>query len=236
LSGKYISATTSKPVASTFQDVYTAPAGRRAAVLGFSGFNTTGVSVNYQAALKTGGSYYMVAASSTTSNNQPASNVVNIVLEPGESIAILEGTNAGMDLRVNVIEFDANVAFYSPKVLNPGLGTTTVYTVPAGKTAALTNIVSFSIFATGIMATWNASGSATVRINYKVPPDQIATVGLNQMSITNGGANAATFNGFGVPNNGTGDFLNAGDKIQFADTTTDLTGTGSITWINVVER
>ncbi len=117
-------------------DIYTAPAGKRAWLINAINYNT-GSSNTVFIQLKSGGNYYRLQNSVTMATDVTVANFTLMpTLEPGESYAF-NCTTTGLNTRFQIIQYDANVPIYSPKLLTLASGDNTLYTVPTGKKAIL---------------------------------------------------------------------------------------------------
>lgn len=125
-------------------DIYTAPAGRRALVMFSNMVNQNGSSRTCNPAWKISGTYYNMNANSTS---VPASSPLGVlmdindggfVLEPGETLA-WNCQNLNMSVYSQIIEFDnsAPASLKTVKIIGITSGNNTVYTVPAGKKAII---------------------------------------------------------------------------------------------------
>lgn len=243
LKAKYVMASTSGLVANTMTDLYTAPTGRKAIVLEGRDINATASPMTESNYLKSGGNYYKLQATSTINSLRMGNDgFPGIVLDPGESISIV-GDTAGMTQFFSIIEFDAGTLLSSKKAFAPNavFSTTTLYTVPTGKTAQITG-TNFGFTNTGsIIVTDDIPSGLTFKWwAYEVPngksPSASAT-DPNALTWTSGVGTGSTAvvnasNSVG----GAGPMsLNAGDSIQYAFDT-NLAGTRSMLWINVFEH
>lgn len=235
--GKYLNATSSTLTANQFTDLYTAPAGRRAYWFG-SGVYTKGTGLTYQLALKSGGSYYVLSASSTVSTNNFATISPGFILEPGESASVLTtaSTAVGLRFRESFVEYDSSVPFFTVRDLNPaGAATTTIYTVPPNRSAALT-AGTLSLANAPNFLIMNNTTSSTISYWWLYLPSTQTTADTNvnsilpQNAVTMSASQPASFSA-----GGTGiTFLNAGDKIQYWLSST--IGNNSIIWFTVNEH
>lgn len=150
----YVSATSTGVIASTKQDIYTAPTGRRAYFHGYWA-SAYSVATTFRFFVKSGGVYYPITATSSSITSGIGGGHGTFILEPGESLAVwADVTSASSTARATLIEFDSSVPFKSVRALNPAsTATTTIYTVPSGVTAAVLPINPF--------ATYSGTGSAT---------------------------------------------------------------------------
>lgn len=209
-------------------DLYTAPAGKRAAIYNGLLYNTNGVSVTAQYKVKISGVYYNLSTIATiTTLSNSGSPFYGIVLEPGESIAVTTN-NTGINVTLNIVEFDATCAFFSKK-MQLSNGNNTLYTCPSNTTAwLLTQYLGTYLFGNGetnIFIT-NFSGSTATYNHYVVPSG--GSVGTTNQFF-NGSPTTNTNAIHQVPIRAV---LAAGD---FFVTNTNIAATGQFAWINVME-
>lgn len=124
-------------LASGTTDIYTAPAGKRVALLYTRICNpsTNSSNVAKQIKIKVSGNYFNMDQNATVnigSNSTPTDPA--IILEPGESISVTTGAS-GLNMYTNAIQFDTTSPYKMGKVLGLSNGNNTIYTVPSGKTA-----------------------------------------------------------------------------------------------------
>lgn len=209
-------------------DIYTCPAGKRAAIYNYSGQNNNGTSQTIQVKIKVSGTYYPLIINSTMTANASGIAQPNcIILEAGESISAT--TNAANITYVGcAMEYDASCAMYTSKVLNLTSGNNTIYTCPAGKKAVLLDnkLTTYGISSTpASVKLYNGSGGAVV----------------HQVYLVNSGGSPATTNQF-FSNTGTASAalltvslpagLQAGD---FVSVNSASATAGQFCWINVME-
>lgn len=234
---KYVNATTTSGTANSFIDDYTAPAGRRALVVS-SYMNPFGGTIAWTSWVKDTGVFYRLTAS-TSAGGLPASQNIGFVLEPGETLSTFVNSASANNLTYSIIEYDASVPFYSPKVLSPVSGTTTLYSAPTGVTA---NVLSCQNPYTAIQTSGAPSicfgngtqGSATAQI-YLAKSGQP----LSQTSNLIAGTVSASVNAMTPTTIGPNSLLtrNSGDTIQYSLTASlPITGTGAIFWVDVNEH
>ena len=201
-------------------DIYTAPAGKRAWIIGFNMYaGTTGGAVS--ASLKTGGSYYTLWNFLTlTSSGGTLGKVIDIVLEPGESFAI--GTNfsdSTTAYAVQGIEFDNTVPFKTERILAAASGDNALYTVASGKTGFLpgngNGFFPFGQIAGGQIHYYNGSGGNS-SITVKVSSRWSGATG----TVSNGSHNDAPITAM----------LSTGQTVVVA-----LSGTGGTLWLTRLE-
>jgi hypothetical protein len=153
------------PTAIGDNDVYTAPAGRRAFV---SGFLCGGGTATVYGEIKVSGAYYRVTSNfSCTAATIQNTNFVGYVLEPGESISA-NSSATGAYVRCAIAEYDAATPLYSPKILALAAGDATLYTVPAGKAAFPTNGSAGTPSSNNSINVWNQSGGTRTYNLYHV--------------------------------------------------------------------
>lgn len=147
------------------------------------------------------------------------------IFGPGESLKIRGTSNNGAQYVASAIEFDANVPVFTRSVTNPSSGFTTLYTVPAGKTARL---FLPNPGTQGWFGYRNDSGVAVSVQVYVVPSG--GNTGLSTQlsatavqSISNGAA--ATFAAGPAR-------LNSGDSVVFW---TNSSSTGQFAYVNILE-
>lgn len=237
LKAKYfVATTTSGTAANTYTDIYTAPAGRRALFTGGNFSNGTAGAINESVWLHSGGSYYqLLATSSFSSHATNTSGAPGYVLEPGEALAVFTDT-AGLSFYQSGIEFSNASTFRSValKALSSTFSTTTVYTVPTGHSAQLSNFTPGMPTVSSI-GFGNASPNTVKDWCYLVPSGGVATgpntnydnaINQNGTSILTGAMGGINFNAVMG--------MSAGDSIQCA-VDTSLAGTGSMFWVTVNE-
>lgn len=152
-------------------DLYTVPAGKRAAVLGYYLRNDSGGSVTHYPTIKIGATYYRIGNNVTTTTANQTAQVIGYIAEPGETIAINIATTSGAVVTFVVVEYDDSCAFYSPKLTTLAAGDNTVYTVPSSTTAIVISISTLSTLTTNtaLSAYVNTSGSSRT-IQWKFTP------------------------------------------------------------------
>lgn len=243
---KYVQATSTDMTAFVLQDIYTAPAGRRAFIQGYYSTNYTGVTPGYRVFAKISGSYYAVSASSTSgATGTVGGSAGQFILEPGESLSVWGAITGVYSLRASLIEYDASVPFKSVRVLNPtASATTTLYTVPAGVSAAFLPAFPAVLAGTGgpaapvVLAALNQSNASVNVSAYVVKSGQVAINNVNLIATTAAvGAGVLTTSNFlvGGSSSNFGTFaLNSGDSIAFL--TSASLGTTGIIWTNIFEH
>lgn len=215
-------------MAATTVDIYTCPAGKRAAVYRYSLMNNNASTATAQVKIKVSGVYYPIFSVYTMTTGTQSLNFSNpIILEPGESLSCTNSLT-GINFNSIVMEFDSSIPFYTSKILNLASGNNTLYTCPVGRTAAiLENKLSFfgpQVTSPTNIYTYNGSGGALGYSYYLVPVGQ--TVGTAYLyaspSIANLTATASTIQGG----------LNAGD---FLVVNTSVATAGQFAWVNIME-
>jgi hypothetical protein len=115
------------PLANGTVDIYTAPSGKRAAILGCNIYNTTAGSLTYTLKQKVSSLYYNISATLTAGATAQANpTFYPVVLEPGESFSVTT-SGSGLNFSANILEFDSYFPMYSPKILNLANGNNTLY-------------------------------------------------------------------------------------------------------------
>lgn len=123
-------------------DLYTVPAGRKAVVTNYVAFNPSAGTIAHYPQLKVSGTYYRLKTvnSSTTGTGVGVALAAPLVLVAGDILAMNCATTAGLNCWFTVIEFDAAAPLKTARLLGPATGDNTLYTVPAGKTAAAVSV------------------------------------------------------------------------------------------------
>lgn len=208
-------------------DLYTCPAGKRAAIQTLYGTNTNASAAVIYAELKIGSTYYRLTtnSSSISTTTQYAQNV-QYTLDGGESIAI-NATQSGVNITATIIEYDtAGSSLKSVKITNPSNGNNTLYTVPTGKTAFITASQN-GIYLTGNNS-FNVCTDATSTSYYfnLVPSGGSVATSNKIFPTTSLAANTRTQINMNVT-------MTAGDFINY---NTATGSSGQIAWINVIEQ
>lgn len=208
-------------------DIFTCPAGKRAAIYSVVAFNTAGTSTTWSMALKVGATYYRMSINSTTGTLAATSVIASpsIILEPGETFSIVT-TQAGLNVWSRVLLFDVNNGLKTVKLIGPTTGNNTVYTVPAGKTAFLLgrNLdINENAGAGG--AVMASSGAVGTTLDWKLVPSA-GSPGTSNSFITSSIA-ANSINAAGSPKS-----MNSGDFMSVAVGTGDA---AQVVWVNVME-
>lgn len=118
-------------------DLYTVPAGKRAALVRATFFNTAAGSVAYFMEAKISGTYYRLMSNVTvTTGAQGLTTVPLPVFEPADVIAINTATNTGLNYFLQIVVFDDTSPLKSARLAGLSTGDNTLYTVPGGKSAS----------------------------------------------------------------------------------------------------
>ena len=141
-------------------DLYTAPAGKSAIIIGYTTYAQPAAAVDYYLEVKSGGTYYRLTGTVTATSAGASTNMTGtVIINAGESFSINAATNIGLNIWLRVIEFSTESNFKSANFFGLQSGNNTVYTVPAGKSAISIN-PSFGVDA-GILLS-NVSGGTRV--------------------------------------------------------------------------
>lgn len=210
-------------------DLYTCPTGKRALIVAarLSGIPAAG-SVTGFLEIKVSGTYYRTTSNNTvtTAQNFNFSNV-GIVLEAAEILAINCATSTGATVFFDIIEFDNTAPLFTKKVLGPAAGDQTVYTVPAGKSAIITQIGGPPFSSAGV-ATFVADGGG----NRVWKAHIVASAG--SPTTANQAVPSTTTNLSTVSNINVSGGMTAADFINL-NSTTNLAGLAAIFWMNIIE-
>jgi hypothetical protein len=122
-------------VATGDHDIYTCSSNKRCLVEMMSVYNSSGGNITYYPELKSGGTYYRLANGQTPATSTSSFAVVGFVLEAAESISVNTTTNNGLNVAVEVVEFDNSAPLFTKKLLGLSTGDNTLYTVTSGKSA-----------------------------------------------------------------------------------------------------
>jgi hypothetical protein len=187
--------------------------------------------VLYTTQVKIAGVYYPLEAQRTVAQNGGISlNAIGYVLEAGQTLAVNIDTASVLNINFSVIEFNdttnSRPHAFSPKVLAVANGNTTIYTVPAGKSALVENQFFTSPNGAGQCINQTGLGLTSNHWNLVKSGDSPGTG--NQAGPNNSCANNAG-PGFGLV--GT---LAAGDSISFASAVANSMN-GLIVFTNVIE-
>lgn len=124
-------------------DFYTVPAGKRACILGWvRAYNWSAGTIGFYLQIKVSASYYKVWADQSLSTLTAGTTwlVSPMCIEAWESFSINTSTTSWLNIWVPIIEFDATSALYTPRILALANWDNTLYTVPAWKSACISNI------------------------------------------------------------------------------------------------
>ncbi len=122
-------------------DIYTCPTGKRALVYGYTLVNNGAGTTTHYGQIKVSGTYYQISISSTTVSPGVGLGFSSfpIILDAGEIFSIHTNTTTN-SLWASVIEFDTTAITKTSKVISMSNGDNTIYTVPAGKTAFMSDV------------------------------------------------------------------------------------------------
>lgn len=205
-------------------DIYTVPAGKRAAIFSQHAYNSAASSTTWHTQIKVSGIYYRTSINSSTVAGLSTASVQapSIILEPGETFSY-NTSQAGLNVWSRVMEFDINTGLKTSKILGPFTGDNTVYTVPMGKSAwMLDRNLSINNSVGAFLA--SAAGASST-IDCRVVPNG-GSPGLANSSINN----AVSANG--VTSLAGPKSLNAGDFVSYNLGTGDP---GQMLWVSVME-
>lgn len=152
-------------------DIYTAPAGRRALVMFSNMINQNSSTSTCNPAWKISGTYYNMAANASTIPSNVAVGVgvlidtsdCGFVLEPAETLA-WNCQRINVSVYTSIIEFDNSgpVTLKTAKIIGLTTGNNTVYTVPAGKKAIIFSGNGLPFSATNNGGIWVSVGTTTL--------------------------------------------------------------------------
>lgn len=208
-------------------DLYTCPAGKRAWIGGISAYNTTGSSITAIPKIKISSTYYQIGSSSTLNAN--IDTLVDffwgVFIEAGDK-ATVNLSASGANVWARVVEFDNTAPMKMERLVDPATGQHTVYTVPSGKTAVLTD---------GVIGINGGYWSGSIRA-----ANFTGNNGDYQIYVVNSGGSAGSSNQLSSYNLNTGSTaylghymtLNTGDFIVVQS---NFTGTGQIYMFMVLE-
>lgn len=205
-------------------DLYTVPSGRSALIGNVAGFNTAGTSTTILLSVKIGGTYYRIqsAAGSVIGTLTGMSNTfIPIVISSGESLAV-NTSQAGMNLNVKLVEFDAQSSLKTYRILGLSNGDNTVISVPTGKSIAAFESVSFLLLSTGQFHITNSSGGARNYIAKHKPNGGASFESTVAVAVADGGKSTLQQHAS----------LSSGDELIL---NTDSGAAGQNAWINVIE-
>ncbi len=142
LGSKFVRASTTSTT-SAYNDLYTVPANSCAQWISSQAYNTTGGSISNEYDLKVSGGYYKVLVPVSVNGTGVSYSNFNIFVNAGESISA-SSTATGLNLSANVVLYPtacSNLPIQTYRALNlAASATTTLFTVPAGKSAFLLDI------------------------------------------------------------------------------------------------
>ena len=241
LNGLFAHATSSQFATNVMQDIYTAPAGRRAMLVNYNGY-AFGGGFSYQLFAKIAGTYYGITSTSSPTSGSSAGGTQSFILEPGESIGVLPSVNTVSNyVRLYLVEYDVETPFRSPRVLTPSaLSTTTLYTVPANVTAQILGPSPMVFNASAAIPSingWNNTPTTVACKTFIVMANQTATENNSTETeancFTTAAVTANILSGSGATSNGV-IFLNELESLQFWNRAT--LGTPSMVWTNIYEH
>lgn len=207
-------------------DIYTAPAGKRALITGITLYNAGAVaSTSTYPQIKYGGNYYRLTTDlNVASTNSLTNTTGTIILEPTETIVlnIVTASVTGMNAWVRLVEFDNTSPLKTSKALSVN-GDNTVYTCPALMTATLLDTVG-GAFGTSPKAYASAYGGTGRNMTWYLVPSG-GSAGSTNQAATGASVSANQQNSAIIYGN-----LVAGDQVVM-----NTNGTGVLMWVNVVE-
>lgn len=228
---KHVSATSSNPSANVLQTIYTTPTGRRAILMGYSVNNqhTAGVSVSVRAVISS--VPYKLAATSSPAANSQANQLTGFVLEPGETLAVLQDTaSARTTVFANLIEYSSDTPLFSARSVSPTTATTSFYTVPTGKTAWVSggsSLIGSNVFGVTVD---NETASTITGKMFVVKPGATAVDGMNNIEGPNTWVGASTV-AVRTLANFSGMAMNSGESLQYS-----INNATTLLWSNIYER
>lgn len=216
-------------------DIYTVPAGKRAACFNTFFYNASAGTVGLSPTFKVSGTYYNRGGPGNSSSAGTSGNMLlsSIILEAGETLSYWASTTGAINTWSSVVEFDNTAIVKSVKTLNMATGDVLLYTCPAGKTAfVLDNNLGFSstsgIF--GIYFSNQLTTPGTTTYLYFVPNGQVVGATFRISSAQSYFGTATTF-GNGLASGGANPTLVAGDRIYCNNSV----ASGSNVFFNVLE-
>lgn len=142
-------------------DLYTVPTGKRALVSGYSYYNSTGSSIGHSLKVKISGTSYQMTTSVSTSGGLFASRGEGwMLLEAGDILQVNCITTAGLNMQPSILEFDDSSNLKGARLVGLSTGNNTLYTCPAGKTAAIVTSIPANFMAAVQSATFGQCGIA----------------------------------------------------------------------------
>lgn len=195
---KAINGVTNTSIVSGFVDLYTVPASRRAIMGKILIFNNGSQLATIGSYIKVAGTYYQIGSNSGINANQAVSLALPMlyIAEAGESVSVNIATgSATINIWVFLLEMDATISMFCPKLLSLNAGDNTIYKVPAGRNAVLLGSSSgtfrpLSPNEGGATFYSNQSGGART-ISFNVVPAGSTPSALNQIApaTASGGGN-----------------------------------------------
>ena len=225
LSGCDVMATFTSNISIGTTTLYTVPTGKKAMVLGGTGWNSSGGNIVATWVYGVGGVDHRMSPDTTIGTL--AQHVVTpqtAFLNAGDTVKITTTTNNGLNQWTKILEFDANSQVKSVFLEAPASGNNTLYTVPTGKKAIIG--ATGAGFASAIVYFSNESGAAkTFYCNLVPSGGAVATTNQITGNIT---ANDEAINTSGNTNA----VMAAGD---FINVNLSAAATASLAWVNIFE-
>lgn len=214
-------------------DLYTAPAGRRALIMSVGGYNTAGGSNTITVQVKKSSTYYPLSTATALSTLSSSPNLIltPYILEPGESLSVLT-TLAGTNVSVIITEYDSTAPLFSKSKSTFSVGYNTLYTCPTSRYASIgfqhfnRTLQSGGAGVSPTAAYINATGAGANVVLHLVP-NSVTPSSATQFTPTTA---TATATGYALVT--AGSMLNAGD---FVSLNTDVTTAGQYAWVNIWE-
>ncbi len=214
-------------------DLYTAPTGRRAVVMGVGAYNTAGSSNVLTLQVKKTSTYFMLSTATTLATITTNLGVLPVpyILEPGESLSAL-CTVAGTNVSAVIMEYDSTVPFFSKSKSTFTVGVNAIYTCPINRAASIGHQHlnrALQINGSGTSATisyTNGTGSGT-NVSAHLVPTGVTAGTLTQLTTT-----AAVTTGNLAALYTAGSMLMTGDSVSIA---TDVATAGQYAWANIWE-
>lgn len=211
--------------ATTDNDIYTCPSGRRAFVSGIMFYNTAGTTTTTTHKVKIGGSYFRIGNTRTTStlSNTPVN--LEFVLLPTDILSI-NPTASGLNCSILLVEYDATgSSVNSARMTTVTAGENTFYTCPAGKSAILlAGAHNVSASATAVTLSNDSGSSRTVKLSNVNSGGSVSATNLFTPATVITTGNATQFGVIGG--------LSSGDFISI---NTDANTAGQFYYANVIE-
>lgn len=229
---KYVLASSTGETLNTYQDIYTAPTGKRALITNVFAYDED-VAYAISGSVKISGVYYPLSATTSLIGAGQTGNITPppFVLESGESYSIITNTTTVSPIWVSIIEYDASDPLFTARALHPAAATSTLYAVPSNVAGAQLYI---GPVVSGTLNFKNTSTAAVISRFCFVKNGQNANAGTHNcvMAPTSvnanvtSGTNLSSLNYFG---------FSSGDSIVYK-LGTDLSSTNSIIWATVDEH